>query len=392
MLAGEPSGDRLGSELITGLVKLDPGIEIDGIGGPAMIAAGLTPKFPIDRLSVMGIVEIIPRLPELFRLRKEVVNTVLSGRYDGLLTIDSPDFCLGVARRVRKKNPDIMLVHYVSPSVWAWRPWRTRSIAASVHHVLTLFPFEQVYLERAGIPSTHTGHPIADVHQPTDREIERAREIAGLQPDGRLILLLPGSRGGEAERHVAMFASVARKLASIHDDVQFLVVMTPATVSTVLADRSAWPDGTGFLDTGRFEPETAERHKLALFRSAHAALAASGTVSLELAAMRTPMVIAYDMNLITRLVLGTMLTVDTVTLVNLVTGTRHIPEHLGCGLSADGLVQDMTRVIDDADTRRAQLDAFTETMAQLSVSGESVGDVTARRLLEVLSRNRQPAH
>lgn len=392
MLAGEASGDNLGSRLIAGLNALHPGITVEGIGGPAMIDAGLVSKFPMDRLSVMGLVEVLPRLPELMLMRRQVVQSVVSGDYDALLTIDSPDFGLGVARRVKRHGTNTRLVHYVSPTVWAWRPWRTRTIAASVDHVLALFPFELPILERSGIPCTHVGHPVSDLQVPPPELVKSVCRNVGLCPDSRTVLMLPGSRSGEARRHARIFANVAKDLADRDGGLEFLVVMTPDSEGPVMSGREEWPAGTHFFATGRQEATVDEQHRLALYSAAHAALAASGTVSLELAAMQTPMVIAYSLNPITAGLLSVMLNVDTVTLVNLVTGTNTISEHLGGRIGVEGLVVDMVEIIEKPGARNAQLEAFSQTMRHLSPSGESTGLYTARKFLEVIGKDRLDQH
>jgi len=365
-----------------GMHRLRPRARLAGIGGPAMLHAGLQSCFPMDPLSVMGLTEVLPRLPALLALRRRIIRHVVSTGYDALVTIDSPDFSLGVARRVRRAIPHIPCVHYVSPTVWAWRPGRVRTIAASVDHVMTLFPFESEHLQRAGIACTFTGHPIADCAQPDQNDIGAVRASLGFRPDSRITLLLPGSRAGEVRRHADLFTAVAARLASSHPDLEFAVVMTKTTRPILAARGTRWPPGTRLFNSSEAGPGPRQKH--ALFAAAHAALAVSGTVSIELAAMQTPMVIAYATNGLTARILGAMLTVDTVTLVNLITDTRAVPEHLGSRITRDALVADMTAILDDAETRTRQRVAFKDMMARLKHPAGGAGAAAARTVLQLL--------
>ncbi len=346
-------------------------------------------RFPMDPLSVMGLTEVLPHLPALLRYRQRVVRHIISHGYDALVTIDSPDFALGVARRVRRARSRIPCIQYVSPSVWAWRPGRTRTIAASVDHVMTLLPFETDPLERAGIPSTFTGHPIADCIRPDPSAIRSIRDVLGLRSDSRIILLLPGSRAGEVKRHADLFAAVATRLATGHADLEFVVVTTETTHPIIATSGIDWPSGTRFLASSA-DGDSQPKH--ALFAAAHAALAVSGTISIELAAMQTPMVIAYATNWLTARILGAMLAVDTVTLVNLITRSHVITEHLGNRITRDAMVADMAAIIDDRETRARQVLAFEDVMTQLKHPQGKAGEVAARTVLQLLDERQKSAH
>ncbi len=384
MLAGEASGDALGAALISGICANRPRSVFEGIGGPKMLHNGLQSCFPMDPLSVMGLVEVLPRLPQILALRRRVVNRIAAAGYDALVTIDSPDFALGVARRVKKIRPRIPCIHYVSPTVWAWRPWRVRTLAASVDHVMTLFQFEADHLTGAGIASSFTGHPLADRVRPEDGAIAAVRAKLGLRPHSRIILLLPGSRAGEVRRHTELFRTIAVRLGARDPTLEFVVVSTAVTRPVIESLGGTWPQTTRFFCSGDRMPDQAEEEKFALFATAHAALAASGTVSIELAAMRTPMVIAYAMNWLSSRILGAMLTVDTVTLVNLMSDSRVVAEHLGSRISQDSMLADMTSIIDNDDARLHQLQAFDHVVKKLRHPAGLAGEQAAGTLLMLL--------
>ncbi len=194
LIAGEPSGDKLGAQLMAGLKELHPDVRFSGIGGPLMEGQGLTSDFPMGELSVMGVLEILPRLPKLLRRVRATIDRVAQISPDALITIDSPDFCLRVAKGVRNKAPGIGTVHYVAPTVWAWRPGRAAKMARFVDHVLALFPFEPPYMEAHGMTCDFVGHPVAREVTPSASECAAFRAEIGVAPDQRLLLVLPGSR------------------------------------------------------------------------------------------------------------------------------------------------------------------------------------------------------
>ncbi len=210
ILAGESSGDILGAGLIEALRLQDPNVRFSGIGGPLMQQQGFTSRVPMERLSVMGLVEPLKRLPELLRIRRDIVRHFSTDRPDVFVGIDSPDFNLGVEGRLREQG--IRTVHYVSPSVWAWRRRRIRKIAAAVDRVLTLFPFEADFYRQHEVPVTFVGHPLADLI-PMEPDRDGARAALGLPREGKVLALLPGSRQGEVARMGPVFIQTAALLA-----------------------------------------------------------------------------------------------------------------------------------------------------------------------------------
>lgn len=378
VIAGEPSGDNLGAAVMAGLTELTEGsVRFDGVGGPAMEACGLTSRFPMSELSVMGLAEILPKYFHLKRRIRECAQAVLADPPDLLLTIDSPDFCLRVAKLVKAANPGIRTVHYVAPTVWAWRPKRAQKMARVIDQVLALFPFEPPLMQAAGMECDFVGHPIATQEVASTEEVHRFRVQSGIG-DAPMMLVLPGSRAGEVARLAPVFGPVLRQLRARHPELRFVLPAAGPVAPLVEELTTNWPTGLMILDPRDADPEEFAQIKRAAFRAADVALAASGTVSLELAANDTPMVIAYDMAWLTRMIMQKMLITDTVTLVNLVSETRVIPEFIGDDCDAEKIAPALSAVLEDpAD----QFDALEVTMDRLGRGGEAPGLRAARAIL-----------
>ncbi|MDE3029557.1 MAG: lipid-A-disaccharide synthase, partial [Paracoccaceae bacterium] len=292
LIAGEPSGDRLGAALMAGLKTLQPGIEFIGVGGALMEAEGLTSLFPMEELSVMGLAEVIPKYRALKSRIAQTAAEVARQHPDALITIDSPDFCLRVAKIVRAANPAQRTIHYVAPSVWAWRPGRAKKMAPLIDHVLALLPFEPPYMQAAGMTCDFTGHPVTAEPLASADQAAAFRAANGIAPDAPLILALPGSRRGEVSRLGPIFGAALAQVVAEQPTAR-IVVPTVRGVATLVRDMvTTWPGKPLVVET----PE----EKRAAFAAANVALAASGTVSLELAANHLPMVIAYDFNWLSR--------------------------------------------------------------------------------------------
>ena len=370
VIAGEASGDKLGAALMSGLRSLTD-VTFDGVGGPRMIAEGLVSRFSMDELSVMGLTEILPKYRALKARVREMAQAVLDTKPDVLITIDAPEFSLRVAKLVKAKS-DIRCVHYVAPTVWAWRPKRAAHMAGHIDQVLALFPFEPPYMEAAGMRCDFVGHPVV-----TD-QIATPQEAAAWSGESPLVLMLPGSRRSEVKRLMARFGDVAGQVAQAHPHARFVIPTTDNVTALVRDLAQEWPVAPQILNA----QDKAE--KRGVFAAADIAVAASGTVSLELAANATPMVIAYDMSPISRMIIGRMLRVDTVTLVNLVSETRSIPEFIGANCVAADIAQGVNDVLADP---AAQYDAMAVTMDKLGLGGDAPGLRAARAVLDGLGRD-----
>lgn len=377
LVAGEPSGDRLGAALMRGLKALVPGVSFTGIGGPLMQAEGMQSLFPMSELSVMGIAEILPKYVHLKRRIRQTAEQVLAQAPDALITIDSPDFCLRVAKLVKSAS-NIRTIHYVAPTVWAWRSGRAAKMAQFIDHVLALFPFEPPFMQAEGITCDFVGHPVVAEPRPDQKDIGAFRAAHGIAPDQKLLLLLPGSRKAEVTRLAPVFGEVFARLTALHPTLRAVLPAAGNVRDTVVEELSRWNQKPDLIDASD------EEVKRTAFAAADLALAASGTVSLELAAARTPMVIAYDMNWMTRKIMLAMLKVDTLTLVNLVTDTRVVPELLGVNCRAENIVPEIENIMSNPD---AQLEAMTLTMKRLGLGGEAPGLRAAHSVLGALGRD-----
>ncbi|SIN90933.1 lipid-A-disaccharide synthase [Vannielia litorea] len=378
VIAGEPSGDRLGAALMGGLKALAPGMEFRGVGGSGMEGEGLASLFPMEELSVMGIAEVLPRYRQLMRRIGECAAEVVAWKPDALVTIDSPDFCLRVARRV-KAEAEVKTIHYVAPTVWAWRSGRAEKMAQVIDHVLALLPFEPPYMEAAGMSCDFVGHPVVSEPVANQEDGVAFRAAHGIG-DAPLVMALPGSRRGEVSRLAPIFGEALRPVVAARPDTRVVVPCVGATAALVKELTARWPGAPVLLDP-RGDPAHATT-KRAAFAAADLALAASGTVSLELAANALPMVIAYDMNWLSRQIISRMLKVDTVTLVNLVAESRTIPEFIGADCKPAKIAEGLKAVM---AAPGAQLEAMAITMDRLGRGAEPPGLRAARSVLSQIN-------
>ena len=370
LIAGEPSGDRLGAALMAGLKTLSPDVQFSGIGGPLMQTEGLDSLFPMEELSVMGLVEVLPKYFALKRRIAQAAQAVLDSGAQALVTIDSPDFCLRVAAIVKAARPEVPVIHYVAPSVWAWRPGRAAKMACVVDHVLALLPFEPPLMTAAGMSCDFVGHPVVAEPLATGLEAET------LRGHGPLILALPGSRKGEVMRLTPVLGQVVARIKSVHPDAR-VALPTVRGVAGLVQDLTAdWAIPPQIIQDAAT--------KRAAFAAADVAIAASGTVSLELAANDCPMVIAYDMNPLTLWLMRRAALIDTVTLVNLVSETRVVPEFIGPDCRAERIAPAVLRLLDERGA--SQRDAMRLTMERLGRGGLPPGLRAAQSVLGFLDR------
>lgn len=377
LIAGEPSGDALGAALMAGLKALSPSVTFEGIGGPLMEAEGLQSRFPMEELSIMGLMEILPKYAHLKRRIAETAAAVTATAPDALITIDSPDFCLRVARLVRAANPGQRTIHYVAPTVWAWRPGRAAKMAPLIDHVLALFPFEPSYMEAVGMTCDFVGHPVVTQPRATPAQAAAFRTSHAIAPDQPLLLCLPGSRRGEVTRLLPRFRDAIAMLSAKHPGLAIVLPTVRGVAPLVREMTGNWPTRPLILE--------ASDDKRTAFAAATLALAASGTVSLELAANRVPMVIAHDFNRLTWWLMKRAALIDTVTLVNIVSETRAVPEFLGPACQPDPIAAALDRLLTDPAARAAQDAAADLTMSRLGEGGEPPGLRAARSVMAHLA-------
>lgn len=336
ILAGESSGDILGAGLMQALRERHPEIAFQGIGGPLMEAQGLQSRVPMERLSVMGLVEPLKRLPELLRIRRELVRDFLQEPPDVFIGIDLPDFNLGVEARLRVSG--IKTVHYVSPSVWAWRQRRIHKIARSVDLMLTLLPFEAEFYHRHQVPVCFVGHPLADLI-PLEPDRAAARAQLQLPAQGRVLAVLPGSRQGEVARLAPVFLAVARRLLA--EDPALRVVIPCAS-----AARRHQLDSL-MQALGMTEPRLLllDGHSREAMTAADAVLLASGTAALEAMLLKRPMLVCYRMAALSYCIISRLLKVPYFSLPNLLAGAPLVEELVQEQVTEAALVERVSRLL-----------------------------------------------
>ena len=378
IIAGEDSGDKLGSAIIDGLREVtDVPPKFVGIGGNGMISRGLESIFPMSELSVMGFVEIASKYKSLKKRLNQTISSILDEKPDILLTIDAPEFCFRVAKKVKLLNKNIAVAHYVAPTVWAWRSNRAKQISNFIDQILALFPFEPRYFHDVGVRCDFVGHPIVSETLADEESVTEFKKAYSLT-DEPVILCLPGSRKSEIDRLMPVFGETLEKFSNALPNARFILPSTPDVYEYSKNFLDCMPKDIIFLTPEKFGVEKYLEFKKASFKLSHLALAASGTVSLELAANNTPMVIGYDMNFLSRKIIGLMLKIDTVNLVNLVTGNRNIPECIGSNFNSEKLFLEMVRVYSN---NLNQIKDFKTTMDLLGINKEPPNVRAANSLL-----------
>lgn len=378
LVAGEPSGDLLGAGLIEALRGLSTRpLEVFGVGGPQMQAAGLHSLFPMEELSVMGIAEVIPRLPVLQKRIAETAGLAIRTRPDVLITIDSPDFSFRVARQVRRYMPAIPIVHDVAPQVWAWRQGRARKMARYMDLLLALLPFEPPFFGQSGVTCRFTGHPVVE-RRTAIGEGDEFRARHNIPADAPLVAVLPGSRHSEISRLLAPFSQTLRLLAEDFPGLHIFCAAVPHAAGPVRAAAKTWP--------GRVVISQDTREKFAGFAAANAALAASGTVSLELAACGTPHVLAYRVNPLSAMIARRLLKVSHVGLVNLILGDSLIPEMLQENCQPENLAREMRALLQPGSAQaQRQKEGMLKALTLLGQGQESPSLRAARAVMELLA-------
>lgn len=349
LVAGEASGDILGAGLMRALKVQHPAVEFIGVGGPLMQAEGLTSYFPMERLSVMGLVEVLGRLRELLARRKLLIQTLIEEKPDVFIGIDAPDFTLNIELKLRQAG--IKTVHYVSPSVWAWRQKRVLKIREGCDLMLTLLPFEARFYEEKGVPVRFVGHTLADTI-PLQADRAAARAELGL-PDGPLVALMPGSRGGEVGRLASVFFDAAERLQALKPGVRFVLPCASpqrrAQIETLLEGRSlplTLLDGQSHL----------------ALAACDAVLIASGTATLEALLYKRPMVVAYRLAPLTFWILKRMVKSPYISLPNLLAQRLLVPELLQDDATPEALAKTLLPLIDDGEEQTRGFDEIHRTL------------------------------
>jgi lipid-A-disaccharide synthase len=377
LVAGEDSGDQLGAKLMRGLTELsERPIRFGGVGGEAMAEQGFRSLFPIDDVAVMGYLPVAARLRTLLRRIRQTVRDVVEARPDVLVIIDSPGFTHAVASRVRKRLPHLPIVDYVSPSVWAWRPWRAAKMRPFIDHVLALLPFEPEAHRRLNGPAcTYVGHPLIER---LDELRPGPAEVQARLHGPAVLAILPGSRRSEIERLMPVFGAALARLVERFGPIE--AVLPAVTRHRALIERlsQAWAVPVTLVH--------GEAAKHACFRRARAALAASGTVTLELALAGVPMVVAYKVSRIEEAVARRLIQVPTIVLPNLILGQNAMPEFIQADCTAPLLADAVASLLAGGPARDAQVAALARIDSLMRLPGDDQPSRSAARI--VLSATR----
>jgi lipid-A-disaccharide synthase len=380
LIAGEHSGDALGGKLIEALkAQSSRPLELKGVGGEFMGAQGLHSMFPLTELAVMSPLDVLPRLRHILRRIRESAAAVIEFDPDVLVILDSPEFTHQVAKRVRRRAPQIPIVDYVSPSVWAWRPWRARSMRRYVDHILGILPFEPEAQRRlGGPPCSYVGHPLTEkLDWIETRDPEALRKRLGIADGSPVLVVLPGSRSSEVKRLMGPFGDVMRRLREHIPTLEVILPVVESVRGLVEEGLKSWPLGPHLV--------TGEEDKFASFRLARAALAASGTVTLELAVSGTPMVVAYIADALAAK-FRFMLIAHSVVLPNLVLGENVFPEVLQKDCVGEKLSEALLPLIMGGPERDCQLEGLARVNARMRETGEAPSEKAAKIVLNHLRR------
>lgn len=377
LIAGEASGDLLASGLMKAIkAEVEGRVSFLGIGGPLMEEEGLAPLFPMKELSVMGLAEVLPHIPRLLKRIRQTHDHILKVDPDILVTVDSPGFSFRVQKRL--KGVSFPKVHYVAPSVWAWKAGRAKKVAAYLDHLLTLLPFEPPYFTAHGLATSFVGHPV--VEEPTvPNTIENRREL-GLEEGRKTLLVLPGSRAGEVKRLLSIFGETLQNLRERGQDFQVLIPAVSHLKKTIEKDVQAWPMPAVVCE--------GEINKRRAFAVADAALAASGTVALELAIAGVPTVVAYRVHAVTAFLARRMLKTRFVSLPNILLSKALQPERLQEYCRPAILTNDLMPFLSDPRTINHYKECCEQLRSQLIPEKISPSEKAAKVVLSLIEKQK----
>lgn len=378
IVAGEPSGDLLGGRLMAALkLRMLGNVRFAGIGGESMAQQGLQSRVDLSELAVMGVAEVLPQARRIFRRVAETVADIEQRRPVAVVTIDSSGFTWRIAQRLRRKGDTLPLIHYVAPMVWAWRAGRARRVARWYDHLMALLPFEPPYFTAVGLSCSYVGHPV--VESGADKgDGAGFRRRHGIAADAALLTMLPGSRRGEVGRLLPIFRETVARLEARHPSLRIVVPTTAIVGERVAAEIAAWPVPSIVL-RGAAE-------KYDAFAASNAALAASGTVALELAMAKLPAVIAYRINPLTHAYVSRVVKVDYANLINVILGRAAVPELLQYDCTPDKLAAAVERLLADKTEAGVQIAACQEALQVLGYGGTSPALRAADDVLAVIAR------
>ena len=370
IIAGEASGDLLGSRLMKAIKAIDPTARFSGVGGNLMEEQGLKSLFPMEELALHGIVEVIRHIPGVLKRIDQVVGAVSSDKPDVLVTVDAPGFSLRVARKV--KHLDVPLVHYVAPTVWAWKPRRAKKISRYLDHLLTLFDFEPPYFTKHGLRTTFVGHPLTESRVVFSRVESRVK--LGIKDDDLVLVLLPGSRKSEIRRMLPFFQEVVQHFQERIPNLKTVLPVVDYVKDEVQELVSTWETKPMLIEQGESKDQA--------FAAADAALACSGTVSMELAWAKVPTIITYKMAMVSSLIGYTLLKVKYAGMINIIADRMVQPEFLQWRCTLEDVIASLEPLLLDKDARNAQIEALSAITDRLRHPDRLPSEVAAEAVLE----------
>lgn len=377
VVAGEESGDLLGADLVDALrTRTDRLISLIGVGGPHLQERGLKTLFDPEEIALMGIGAVVARLPKLIMRIRQTAKAIVAAKPDCLLIIDSPDFTHRVAKKVREADPSIPIIKYIAPTVWAWRPQRAKEMRKYIDHVLTVLPFEVEVMQRlSGPKSTYVGHRLSSYQPLLDVAKSRTKRKAPVEDAEKTLLLLPGSRRSEIQALLPEFGKTLQLLSERAGSVQAILPTLARHETTIQAMTKDWPVKPIIV--------TGEAAKWDAFAKADVALAASGTVSLELALAHIPTVVAYKTDRFTRLFIARLITIWSAALPNIIDDTPVIPEFFNEFVRAGMLSRQLEQLLIEGPARKVQMQGF-ERISKLMQTDKPAGELGADVLLTML--------
>ncbi|MFN3701519.1 MAG: lipid-A-disaccharide synthase [Alphaproteobacteria bacterium] len=383
LIAGEPSGDVLGGKLMASLKAQDPEAEFVGIGGSLMIERGLNCLLPMSELTIMGIWEVIMRLPQLFKMRDAIVEEIEKINPDAFITVDFPDFNFQVAKRLRKRGKvSPKLIHYVAPTVWAWRPGRAKSVARFLDVMICLFPFEPDYFKKHGLRAVHVGHPLIE-DSPDSANGEAFRRLHEIPKNVKLLGLFFGSRESEIEMNAAVIKEAAQYVMETVENVHFVVPTNEELEFQVI----------NLIQDLKIPAyvETDHSKKWDAMAACDASIAVSGTVALELSYIGVPHVIVYKTHFLTYLIVRLLAKVKYAHLGNLILNKRIVPEFLQFQAKAEAISQDVVKLFQDEEFRQTQVGSFDGIRRSLRYKDDGKpSDVAARYVIKIIKTPAKP--
>ena len=374
IIAGEPSGDILASRLMCALQKKTSDVTFEGVGGETMKALGFQSLFNIAEISVMGMVEILPRLRLIFRRINQTVQDIKQRKPDVVVTVDSWGFVEAVLKKLKKQKISIPKIHYVAPQVWAWKKGRAKKVPKLVNRLITLLPFEPAYFEKYGLKTDFAGHPVIESTMNVHADAEAFRKRHRIPDDSELICLLPGSRHSEISRLLPVFKDAARRMQITHPNIYLLI----PTVDSLFDDVSTAFSGSGIP----YAVVRGQTERYEAFNAAKMAIAASGTVSLELATYEKPHLIAYTFSKLTNFIARILITLKYVNLLNILADREIIPEFLGTNCNAKLITSAALELLENEHTGNRQIQDAKVQLRKLQINNILPSDMAAEIVWE----------